>query len=60
MSAISILLTIRQSKECFHSRLYVFGTFLAVPLIAYGILRTQLFDIDLRIRWTIKKSTLLL
>jgi len=31
---------------------------LAVPLIAYGILRTQLFDIDLRIRWTIKQSTL--
>ena len=32
--------------------------FVAVPLIAYGILRTQLFDIDLRIRWTIKQSTL--
>jgi uncharacterized membrane protein YebE (DUF533 family) len=29
-----------------------------VPLIAYGILRTHLFDIDLRIRWTIKQSTL--
>jgi hypothetical protein len=25
--------------------------------IAYGILRTQLFDIDLRIHWTIKQST---
>src|SRR5436190_10891947 len=37
---------------------YTLGTFLAVPLIAYGILRTQLFDIDLRIRWTIKQSTL--
>ncbi len=37
---------------------YAGGTFLAVPLIAYGILRTQLFDIDLRIRWTIKQSTL--
>jgi hypothetical protein len=34
------------------------GTLLAVPLIAYGVLRTQLFDIDLRIRWTIKQSTL--
>jgi hypothetical protein len=33
------------------------GTLGAVPLIAYGILRTQLFDIDLRIRWTIKQST---
>jgi hypothetical protein len=30
---------------------------MAVPLIAYGILRTQLFDIDLRIRWSIKQST---
>ncbi len=37
---------------------YALGTFLSVPLIAYGILRTQLFDIDLRIRWTIKQSTL--
>jgi hypothetical protein len=37
---------------------YLLGTLLAVPLIAYGILRTQLFDIDLRIRWTIKQSTL--
>jgi hypothetical protein len=37
---------------------YIFGTLFAVPLIAYGILRTHLFDIDLRIRWTIKQSTL--
>jgi len=36
---------------------YALGSLLAVPLIAYGILRTQLFDIDLRIRWTIKQST---
>ncbi len=38
--------------------IYMLGSLLAVPLIAYGILRTQLFDIDLRIRWTIKQSTL--
>jgi hypothetical protein len=38
--------------------IYALGTFVAVPLIAYGVLRTQLFDIDLRIRWTIKQSTL--
>jgi len=38
--------------------LYALGSLLAVPLIAYGILRTQLFDIDLRIRWTIKQSTI--
>ncbi len=36
---------------------YALGTLLAVPLIAYGILRTQLFDIDLKIRWTIRQST---
>ena len=36
---------------------YALGTLIAVPLVAYGILRTQLFDIDLRIRWTIKQST---
>ncbi len=39
------------------STIYALGTLLAVPLIAYGILRTQLFDIDLKIRWTIKQST---
>jgi hypothetical protein len=38
--------------------LYALGTLVAVPLITYGILRTQLFDIDLRIRWTVKQSTL--
>lgn len=38
--------------------LYALGTLLAVPLVAYGILRAQLFDIDLRIQWTIKQSTL--
>ncbi len=38
--------------------IYALGTLLAVPLIAYGILNTQLFDIDLRIRKTIKQSTL--
>jgi hypothetical protein len=36
---------------------YALGTLVSIPLIAYGILRTQLFDIDLRIRWTIKQST---
>lgn len=37
---------------------YALGTLLAVPLIAYGILRSHLFDIDLRVQWTIKQSTL--
>ena len=38
--------------------LYACGTLFYVPLIAYGILRTHLFDIDLRIQWTIKQSTI--
>jgi hypothetical protein len=37
--------------------IYYLGTLIYVPIVAYGILRTQLFDIDLRIRWTIKQST---
>ncbi|MFT5770218.1 MAG: hypothetical protein ACI9H8_002204 [Lysobacterales bacterium] len=37
---------------------YALGSLLAVPLIAYGILRTQLFDIDLKIRWSIKQTVL--
>lgn len=32
-----------------HALVYICGTLVAVPLIAYGILRTQLFDIDLRV-----------
>ncbi|HVM44990.1 MAG TPA: serine/threonine-protein kinase, partial [Candidatus Thermoplasmatota archaeon] len=36
------------------------ATFAFVPLLAYGFLRTQLFDIDLRIRWTIERGTLAL
>ena len=46
-----------QPEPDFFHIIYASGTFFAVPLIAYGILRTQLFDIDLRIRWTIKQST---
>lgn len=36
---------------------YALGTLLAVPLIAYGILKAKMFDIDLKIRWTLKQST---
>lgn len=38
--------------------IYALGTLIAIPIIAYGVLRTQLFDIDLKIRWTIKQSAL--
>jgi len=37
--------------------LYALGSLLAVPLIAYGILKAHLFDIDLKIQWTIRQST---
>jgi hypothetical protein len=37
--------------------IYACGTLFYVPLVTYGILRTHLFDIDLRVRWTIKQST---
>lgn len=33
------------------------ATILFVPLLVYGILRAQLFDIDLRIKWTIRRGT---
>ena len=42
----------------YYKAICALGTLIAVPLIAYGILRAHLFDIDLRIRWTIKQSTL--
>lgn len=44
--------------RAFGKLIYGLGTLLAVPLIAYGVLRTHLFDIDLKVRWTIKQSTL--
>ena len=37
--------------------IYSLGTLLALPLITYGILKSQLFDIDLKIQWTIRQST---
>ncbi len=36
---------------------YALAVILYVPLVAYGMLRTQLFDIDLRLKRTIKRST---
>jgi hypothetical protein len=38
--------------------IYPLGSLLSVPLIAYGILKTHLFDIDLRVKWTLQRSTL--
>jgi len=53
-----LLVNLDAPEPLAHYIVYASGTLLYVPIIAYGILRTQLFDIDLRIRWTIKQSTL--
>lgn len=37
--------------------LYELAVIVYVPLVAYGVLRVQLFDVDLRIKRTIKRST---
>lgn len=34
------------------------GTILFAPVAAYGILTTQLFDIDLKVKWTLEKGTI--
>lgn len=36
---------------------YELAVIIYVPLVAYGVLRVQLFDVDLRIKRTIKRST---
>ncbi len=36
---------------------YELAVILYVPLVAYGVLRVQLFDVDLRIKRTLKRST---
>jgi len=37
--------------------LYALALIIYVPLVAYGVLRVQLFDVDLRIKRTLKRST---
>ncbi len=37
---------------------YEAAVIIYVPLVAYGVLRVQLFDIDLRIKRTLKRSTI--
>lgn len=36
---------------------YQLAVFIYVPLVAYGVLRLQLFDIGLRIKRTLKRGT---
>ena len=52
---IGVYMTENDPEYVYH--IYRLSTLIYIPIIAYGILRTQLFDIDLRIRWTIKQST---
>ncbi len=58
MIRAGVYAVVDQQTTSFAYILYACGTLFAVPLIAYGILRAHLFDIDLKIRWTIKQSTL--
>ncbi len=37
--------------------LFALAVIVYVPLVAYGVLRVQLFDVDLRLKRTIKRST---
>ncbi len=37
---------------------YAIAVIIYVPLVAYGMLRTQLFDIDLRVKRTLRRSTI--
>lgn len=37
--------------------LWPLATILFIPLAAYGVLSAHLFDIDLRIKWTIRRGT---
>jgi len=37
--------------------LYALAVIIYVPLVAYGVMRVQLFDVDLRIKRTLKRST---
>lgn len=38
---------------------FAWGAILFVPLLAYAALKVQLFDIDLRIKWTIRRGTVI-
>jgi hypothetical protein len=38
-------------------QLYALTLLVYVVLVSYGVLTTQLFDIDLKIRWTVRQST---
>jgi hypothetical protein len=37
--------------------IYALAVIIYVPLVAYGVLRVQLFDVDLRLKRTLKRST---
>jgi len=50
----------RGDPFAFHNILpfvYALAVIIYVPLVAYGVLRVQLFDVDLRLKRTLKRST---
>jgi hypothetical protein len=42
----------------FFTQLYVLATLIYIPIMAYGILKVQMLDIEIKLQWTIKNSTL--
>ncbi len=42
----------------FSSVLYAGSTLIYIPLVTYGVLKLQLFDVDIRLKTTIRRSTL--
>lgn len=56
---LAALASARLTPDMFFLLLQVYAlTLLAyVVLVSYGVLTTQLFDIDLKIRWTVRQST---
>ena len=47
-----------QKAEMFFTQMYVFGTLIYIPIMAYGILKVQMLDIEIRLKSTIKNTTL--
>jgi|TARA_B100000315_G_scaffold72465_1_gene66007 ABC-type Fe3+-siderophore transport system permease subunit len=44
--------------EAISSILYAGSTLIYIPLVTYGALKLQLFDVDIRLKTTIRRSTL--
>jgi len=57
-AAVEELLNPGNPWRTFLPLLYELAVIVYVPLVAYGVLRVQLFDIDLRLKRTLKRGTI--